>query len=156
MVCFIASFLSEVKHVIDLVSRLFDLSLCNFLVIFELHLKVGKLVLHLLLDVLLSLTFRHQGALLLLNRLNFCSELHHVLDPELFCLGHVLVDLLTKLLAHEVGQGDARALHVGVLVYLIRLAITVVIRVLFLFFLGFLALNLFLFSFFAEVLSFLH
>ena len=156
MVCFIASFLSEVKHVIDLVSRLFDLSLCNFLVIFELHLKVGKLVLHLLLDVLLGLTFRHQGALLLLNRLNFCSKLDHILDPELLCLGHVLVDLLTKLLAHEVGQGDARALHVGVLVYLIRLAIAVVIRVLFLFFLGFLALNLFLFSFFAEVLSFLH
>ena len=63
---------------------------------------------------------------------------------------------MTKLLAHEVGQGDARALHVGVLVYLIRLAIAVVIRVLFLFFLGFLALNLFLFSFFTEVLSFLH
>ena len=156
MVCFIASFLSEVKHVIDLVSCLFDLRLSNFLVIFELHLKVGKLVLHLLLDVLLGLTFRHQGALLLLNRLNFCSKLDHILDPELLCLGHVLVDLLTKLLAHEVGQGDARALHVGVLVYLIRLAIAVVIRVLFLFFLGFLALNLFLFSFFAEVLSFLH
>ena len=59
-------------------------------------------------------------------------------------------------MAHEVGQGDARALHVGVLIYLIRLAIAVVIRVLFLFFLGFLALDLFLFSFFTEVLSFLH
>ena len=63
---------------------------------------------------------------------------------------------LTKLLSHEVGQGDPRTLHVRVLVYLIRLAIAVVIRVLFLFFLGFLALNLFLFSFFTEVLSFLH
>ena len=63
---------------------------------------------------------------------------------------------MTKLLAHEVGQGNARALHIGILVYLIRLAIAVVIRVLFLFFLGFLALNLFLFSFFTEVLSFFH
>ena len=83
MVCFIASFLSKVKHVIDLVSRLFDLSLCNFLVIFELHLKVGELVLHLLLDILLGLAFRHQGALLLLNRLNFGRKLHHAADLEL-------------------------------------------------------------------------
>ena len=57
LVCFIPRFLSKVKHVINLFSRFFDLSLCNFLVIFELHLKVSELILHLLLDILLGLTF---------------------------------------------------------------------------------------------------
>lgn len=57
LVCFIPRFLSKVKHVINLFSRFLDLSLCNFLVIFELMLKVSELVLHLLLDILLGLTF---------------------------------------------------------------------------------------------------
>ena len=57
LVCFITHFLCEVKHVINLRSRFFDLSLSNFLVIFELHLKVCQLVFHLLLNILLGLTF---------------------------------------------------------------------------------------------------
>ena len=69
--------LSEELHLINIFPRFFDLGRRKFLVIFELHLEVGEFVLHLLLDVLLRLPLRHQGAFLLLNRLDFSRELHH-------------------------------------------------------------------------------
>ena len=90
----IVDVLSEGLHLINIFPRFFDFGRRKFLVIFELHLEVGELVIHLLLDVLLRLPLRHQGALLLLNRLNFSRELHHAADLELLLLGHVLVDLL--------------------------------------------------------------